>query len=502
LGAIPKERIMSVRLTHLFAPAAALLLTAASPAAPDRAGWTADYQALKRALETQYANLSWFASPGGGVDLRALDRATRAALARAMTQEQARNALLAFQSAFHDAHFVGRVNLDPPLATGAEPDWPDLKSSDDAAKACAALGYVSAQMQFSLPIETVSGFELAEDGQSRPFRSGIMTLGSHRIGVLRVESFSMDNFVSLCRLNWKADGVDDRGDVNRSALERAVAKAWYVELAARLRWFANRKVDAVLVDIGGNGGGDDSGDIAARLFTGLPIRSSPLLIKKGDAAVGYAAEQLEEIDRGLSLDPAPPARLLLTQARESLAAAQTLAPGPACDLSWVWREQRPWNPRGSCSDLVQIGTAGGPIERLDPAVIPDARVARRLSWSIEARESWGAWSGPVYVLIDGRTASSAEMFAATLQNNSVARVVGVQSAGAGCGSMGPNGTIWLKATRLSFSFPTCVRLRADGSDEVAGIRPDIPVAPIHGESRRARAVRLLATIARDLAGPR
>ena len=43
----------------------------------------------------------------------------------------------------------------------------------------------------------------------------------------------------------------------------------------------------------------------------------------------------------------------------------------------------------------------------------------------------------------------------------------------------------------------CVRLRADGSDEVAGVTPDLPVGQRQGESQRARAARLVSTITAD-----
>ncbi len=487
---------MPFRLSLLYGSAALLLLGGAAPAPSDREGWMVDYRALKTELEAHYANLSWFASPLGGRDLPALDRRTIAALQQAETDAQARAALLAFQAAFQDAHFVGRA-LEPASGESHEPERPNLKASDKADDACLALGYGGAQPQYSLPIETLSGFTPETDGDSRPFRSGIMTVGARRIGVIRIPSFSMTSFPSLCRQSWTAEGVDDGGNVNQNALERAVAKAWYGELAVLLRGFRDRRVDAVLVDIGGNGGGDDSGDMATRLFTDRVIRSSPLLVKKGPAAEDYLAEQLEQVAYGLSLNPEAPGVRLLSQVRAQLGGLNT-APSAGCDLSWVWREQRDWAPYGACSDLVQIGTAGGPVDSLDPSLIPQPRIARRLSWSIEVQDSWGAWSGPLYVLMDGKTGSSAEMFAATLQNNGVARLVGVETVGAGCGAMGPDGKVTLPATHLTFSFPTCVRLRTDGGDEVAGVRPDIPVRPTEGESRRARATRLLDLIAREV----
>jgi len=49
--------------------------------------------------------------------------------------------------------------------------------------------------------------------------------------------------------------------------------------------------------------------------------------------------------------------------------------------------------------------------------------------------------------------------------------------------------------------PNCVRLREDGSDEVAGDTPDLPILPAEGESETARAGRVVAAITADRAAP-
>lgn len=492
---------MSLRFSLLGGAAALVSLCGAGPTPDaDRDAWLADYVTLKQALEAQYANLTWFASPEGGRDLPALDRRTTIALEQATNAAEARTALLAFQAAFRDGHFVGRPSPEPSLGEAAEPEWPDLKSSDPAATACVALGYGGAASPFSLPIETLPTFRILTDGEAQPFRTGIVTSGSVRIGLVRIPSFAMENYPALCRQSWIAEGVDDGGDVNQSALERAISRAWYAELAAVLHTFQSLDVDAVLVDIGGNGGGDDSGDMATRLFTNRIVRSSPLLVKRGPAAETYLQEQIEQVEYGLTLEPAPAGAALLRQVRDDLKSLDPARRPSDCDLSWVWREQRTWDPSGGC-DLVPIGSAGGPLGELDAEVIPQTRIARRLSWAMDVRDLWGAWSGPVYVLIDGRTGSSAEMFAATLQNNQIARVAGVESSGAGCGAMGPDGRVTLPGVGLTFSLPTCIRLRPDRSDEVAGVRPDLPIRPTAGESRRARAARVFTAITSDLGRP-
>jgi hypothetical protein len=72
----------------------------------------------------------------------------------------------------------------------------------------------------------------------------------------------------------------------------------------------------------------------------------------------------------------------------------------------------------------------------------------------------------------------------------------------GCGFMTSSEPLRLPNLGLAIRMPNCVRLRADGSDEVAGIRPDVPVLARDGESARARAGRLLRALSADVTRPR
>jgi hypothetical protein len=59
----------------------------------------------------------------------------------------------------------------------------------------------------------------------------------------------------------------------------------------------------------------------------------------------------------------------------------------------------------------------------------------------------------------------------------------------------------LPHSQLRFRMPNCVRLRADGSNEVAGVAPDIRIEAVEGESARARATRLLRAVSEAPAAP-
>jgi hypothetical protein len=74
---------------------------------------------------------------------------------------------------------------------------------------------------------------------------------------------------------------------------------------------------------------------------------------------------------------------------------------------------------------------------------------------------WSTWTGPVYVLVNSRPYSSAEMFAAALQNNHAAKIIGTRTEGDGCGFMDNAPPVTLSNSQLRFRIPNCARLRAE-----------------------------------------
>jgi hypothetical protein len=481
-----------------FAALAVLILvypdsTAFAQAVPfDKQGWLDDYRAFKQALERQYANLAWFASPEGGVDLPALDRRTTAALQSATSDDEARATIQSFVRAFHDGHFSQLTSSEAPLPTQIPAPANPAMRRTDAATGCAALNFGPYDLpQFSLPFEALPGFRLVTDGITTPFRTGVIRVGadSAAIGVVRIASFEETSDQGLCRSAWLRDDVwDAQGTLRRARLRQIVQHDWYATLADRLRTFQREGVTAVLVDVGTNSGGDDSGDIAARLFTSKALRSASLYLSRdSSAATAYIEEELGALRRVRQRDSL--SRLVTEQLALFLERQAQLNDVP-CPMSWVWNERRAWSAT-ACNRLLAAGSAGGPLSYLSPSGVADSAIARELHWPLGVAEFWGSWSGPLFLLTNGRTFSAAEMFVAVLRDNHAATVVGTQTGGDGCGFMGRSQPVSLPHSGMRFQTPNCVRARADGSDEVAGIKPDILVAPAAGENARARAARVL-----------
>lgn len=493
------------RKPAIAATAAALALLGAasgSRAAPpesttpsfDPAGWSADYAYLKSELEKSYSNLAWFASPRGGVDLPALDRRTQAVLAQAHSDAEAHLAIRDFVTSLHDGHFSELPFLERASAdAAAEPPKRDL-SHDNSRDACAALGYAGkSQVAFSLPFESLREFKLDTDGASSPFRAGLLTWNGARVGIVRIKNFSMRQYPSACERAWTGASKRERSD---PVFEDLVADTWFAALAAQLARFRAERVDMLLVDIGSNSGGSDSGEWAPRLLSAKPVRSAPLLMSAAPVAQTYIDEEIAAIKTAQAADATPGLQGKAQQGLEFFAAQAGELASRQCDMSWVWAEQRPFDPVG-CSRLINVGYASGAIAAMAPADYHDRRAAQKIYWPAAVDPWRGSWTGRVYVLANATSYSAAEMFAAVMQDNAIAKIVGVRTGGDGCGLMEDTPPVVLPYSHLRFRMPNCVRLRADGSSEVAGIAPDLPVAAMDGESARARAARLLSTVVAD-----
>lgn len=468
--------------------------SASAAAAADRDAWQADYAVLKAVLQDDYAHLAWMASPESGVDLPALDARAQRDLAEARDDAQATQALRSFLAGFHDGHLALLDRLDTG-GTAAPLAAVDPRALGPGA-GCAALGVADeGRHDFSLPLETLPGYTPLNSEADPALRAGILALpGGAKVGVLRLHEFDALRYPGLCHALWpQLRHADSIGDM-RSLL----VNGWVAVIAGSLRRFQQEGVDAVLVDVGDNPGGDDSGDTLARLFTPRPVTSAALLVSESAAGRPYLDEQYERLDDALRHHhAAATARRLLTTERARFGASRRALSLPACDLSWVWQTQQAWNG-GQCRRLVAAGTSGGPLPSPAVDTLDDFLIAHRLDWAQDIRHHWGAWRGPVYVLTNSKTASSAEMFAARVQDNHIARIIGTPSGGYGCGFMSAGPLRQLPHSHLRMRIPDCVRLRANGTDEVAGITPDLPLTPRAGEGTRARAQRLMETVAEDI----
>lgn len=483
-----------MRVTLLIA---LTLLAGAAPAAEpfDRVSWQQDYTQLKSELADRYTNLAWKASGAGGVDLPALDRDTMAALASASDATQAADAIRAFIAGFHDGHLSELPYLDAASTPPVEPDKPAL-DPDAPMAGCAALGYASTgPVAFSLPLEGLPGFKLVSDGLGSTFRTGLVARSGVTLGAIRIQNFRARAFPASCLHAW-ADLRRTGAAITPDAIREAARLRWFQDMAAAIKTLRETGATALVIDIGNDSGGDDSGDWAPRLLTARPVQSARLLMVDAPVSARYFAEELSDLDGALAATGSRDAKTALSEARSFFSRQTTAIQQHRCDLSWVWREQRAWSPT-NCNRLLTAGYAGGYSAGLPRNAYGDSKTATVLASSSTVQSFYGTWTGPTYVLADKRSYSSAEMFAAVMKDNRIAKLVGDRTGGDGCGFMTEDAPIVLRHSRLRFRVPNCMRLRADGTNEEASISPDLPVLPTEGESDRARAERVLRIIAGD-----
>ena len=460
----------------------------------DRAVWQDDFAYLKKQLESRYANLAWFGSAQSGVDARALDRRASRALAAAGDDADAKAAIADFINGFGDGH----LSIMPALAPKDDIPVPpnrDLHGAD-AATACAALGYASTRsVPFSLPFESLADFSMVSDGVSKPFRAGIVAGPGLKIGLIRIKYFRQRDYPSVCENVWSKAAQESKTD-DLAAVRDRIDDAWYAALADQLKQLRAANPDALIVDVGGNGGGNDAGEWTPRMFTDKPVRSARLLVTATPSMPGYLDEEIDGL-REVSKGDGVPGIELVAKALDDFERRKRMIGDRVCDLSYAWREQRPWQPFG-CSRLLDAGFASGAVDYLAPGTIPDAKRAAAVYWPSKVDAYRGAWTGPVHLLTDARSFSASEMFTAVMRDNAIALTVGVKTGGAGCGFMHEDPPVELPHSHLRVRVPSCVRLRADGSDEVAGVKPDLEIAPREGEDDRTRAARAITAVAADL----
>jgi C-terminal processing protease CtpA/Prc len=98
------------------------------------------------------------------------------------------------------------------------------------------------------------------------------------------------------------------------------------------------------------------------------------------------------------------------------------------------------------------------------------------------------------VLLNQGSASATEGFAAKLRDNHAAEQVGAPTFGAGCGHTDGSEPTILKNSGAKLELPDCVRWRADGTNEVMGVQPDILVGLRDHDGPHQRARRIAAAL--------
>jgi hypothetical protein len=465
---------LRVRSGALLAIATAFLASlsafAATPPTYDRAAWLADFESLRDTLTRGYPNLEWAVERG--MDLPALQKLAISRLEAATDDAQARRAMERFVAAFGDGHL--------------QIIWPSAGSkasheSDQSAPLCRRFGYESPTDTSAIGAR-LPGY-VALDEQD-PWAAGIVTREGKRVAILRIERFGPLAPQCAAALTELKLSESDACDESCEKRVRARVDALYVAgMERRLRALESRQPDLLLIDLATNGGGDDSSIALARML-GADGPTPVIAHMRGERLDKYLAELQESLAKAAKR-AARADRPLYERTLVSVKAAAKEA-SAACDRSPLWRGEPI-----SCSGLVRGPFyAGGLVDR---GIIAHSEDSELISATSRYTFTPGFWSRPVAFLVDGNTASSAELLAAMLQDAKRAFVVGSPTFGAGCGWMLPPQPTTLPRSGGVLHMSDCSRFRADGRNEVEGITPDVLIAFRRYDTPKQRVMRLEAS---------
>lgn len=463
------------RITLCFA-----LSLATAAHAYDAAKWREDFAQARLELARSYANLDWVVAERK-VDLQALVERTERGLATAKNDEEALSVLKQFLDAFGDGH----VRLVPPKRAEAAATPATATATD--MKTCRDMGY-QPMLKDREPIDfgNTGQYQALTNEDAAILPVGLLKAGGKTLGVIRIGLFSEQAFPPLCEREHPEPAPCD--SACQQKIFNRVGKTLTRTLERQVQVLAAKKVDAIVVDITGNGGGSDWAEAAARVITGPGIAAPRMPFIKHPHWVKGIDERLNDIDLDLKRTTIGAAqRAWLLAARTELVKSRSLAAEP-CERDAIWKNQR------VCALLVPPRLHSTGLEAIPSALDFGGYEAEWVHYNPARYESNIAWQGKLAILVDNNTVSAAELFAATLKDNDRATLIGTPTRGAGCGYTDGGIPIILQHSGVQIKVPDCARLRANGENEVAGIVPDVLVPWRSNDSPYQRAARALVAL--------
>ena len=429
--------------------------------------WLEDFTQLKREMSASYANLEW-AIENRELDLKQLSQQTESRLLQARNEAEAKKIIESFLDAFGDGHLSviwaqSKVNNSSP-AENTQPVSP--------ISLCERLRYKSHNQTPRIAFTKLNDFREISTEDSKYFSIGVLRVDTNKdIGVIRITIFSEYAFPDLCeqaaaQMKLTKDSPCDEECEDR--VERTAANLLTAALARQIEVLKRNKIRALLADITGNGGGTNWTEPAARTLSAKPLRSPRQQFIRHEHWTKQLKRRLETIEAD-ARQAESPNRELLRQGENILRKAISESQQP-CDRTVVWENRKP-----DCS-LVAATPPLYPQSVLPfakPGSLPDKPSSRFLFYPSRYAYREGVYAGQLMVLVDQGTWSSAEYFAAMLGDNNAATIIGEPTGGAGCGYTNGGIQTFLNNSRARLKIPDCVRLRADGTNEVSGIMPNV-----------------------------
>lgn len=465
------------RLTILFVLILTLSVSASAQSFKNEA-WLEDFVQLKQEMSAHYANLEWSVNERG-LNLKQLSDETEAKLREAKNENEAKVALDNFLRNFGDGHL--RIDWSTNNNTASSPQTtPTL---------CVRLGYQSRPLRPGVDFTALKNYQPLNNNEAKFIPAGSGTLANgKKFGVARISLFSEEVFPELCEtalaeLKLSADSNCDQNCEN--SIRSRTANLYTAALTAQVERLKKEKIDVLLVDLTGNGGGTDVFQAMVRTLTNKPLRSPAAGFIRHAHWIKQHTDRIADLEAE-STKASPAMQKLLKQATEAVRQDLAEAQKP-CDLSPLWENQKP-----NCSNVVPY--AKNAVGYAKPGELSNTSLGSMFFPASRYDYKEGVYTGKLMVLIDPRTASSSEAFAAMLKDNGAATIIGYPSLGAGCGYTNGGIPTTLKNSAAKVRMPDCVRLRADGSNEINGITPDTIIPWRVNDSAYQKAKRVAETL--------
>jgi len=343
----------------------------------------------------------------------------------------------------------------------------------------------------------LNNFREIKTEDSKYFSIGVLRVAANKdVGIIKIVIFSEHAFPDLCEqaateMNLTKDSPCDVECEDR--VERSAANLLTAALSRQIEVLKRDKISVLLVDITGNGGGTNWTEPAARTLSAKLLRSPRQQFIRHEHWTKQLKRRLEIIEADARQSASPNRELLLQG--ENILRKAILESQQSCDRNGFWENRKP-----DCS-LVATTPSLYPQSVLPfakPGSLPEKPSSRFLFYPSRYAYREGVYSGQFVILADQGTWSSAEYFAAILRDNNAATIIGEPTGGAGCGYTNGGIQTSLKNSRAGVKIPDCVRLRADGANEVAGITPDVLIPWRPNDSRYQRVKRVSDALSKHL----
>jgi Peptidase family S41 len=430
-----------------------------SPAAFDPQPWLDDLEEARVAFSTRYAGLEWEVFERDH-DISATFATARERITHAHSNSDAMNAFGRLANSFGEKH----VRIRWPSASPA--------GSEEVAKgfSCQALGYTP-DMQAKALVALLPGFEPLNPPTDNVFPTGILQREGKRIGVIKIPLFMARGSPSLCEAAVDELHLDRTKTCDKACDEKIAMRAdslMTVQLEAAIKAVHQAGASALIVDVAGNGGGSEWGGAASRMMTPIRLEAIRNYFIKGTLWTRHwsALERdLQEAKREAHGEDRKLLAHFIQLVDERKREAQE-----ACDGAPLWVGRHP-----SCAWLGDAFFTTGLLPSADPERLRAKPWASLVFNPMQYPYHEGVWRGPLVVVVDGGTGSAAENFAAELQDNHAAVIIGSPTVGAGCGHTDELAPIQLSHSGATLELPDCVRIRRNGQNLSFGVQPDILV---------------------------